>query len=239
MMTQVLDEARADLVTANQILHGQGILDAFGHVSARHPEREDRFLISRNRAPSLVRAADILEFDLDGVAIDPEAPPSYLERFIHAAVYRARADVGAVVHSHSRSVLPFGISTGEVLRPVSHMAGFLGAGAPVFEIRSVAGDTSDLLIRDISLGRALAETLGDATVVLMRGHGATTVGRDVRQAVFHSVYTEMNAQVQAQALAIGAPTYLTVEEARAAAVTNDGQIPRAWDYWRGQAERRG
>ena len=142
-----MTQAITDLVTANHILHEQGILDAFGHVSARHPTQSDRFLLSRNLAPSLVQPADILTLDLDGSPVDPDAPRCYLERFIHAAIYRARPDVGAVVHSHSRSVLPFGVTAGEILRPVSHMAGFLGSGAPVFEIRSLLGDGSDLLVR--------------------------------------------------------------------------------------------
>ena len=223
-----------DLVCANRILLRQGIVDAFGHVSARHPGRADRFFLSRNRAPALVEAEDILEFDLDGAPIRPDHPPVYLERFIHAALYRARPDVGAVVHSHSPSVIPFGAAHGSCLKPVSHMAGFLGAGAPVYEIRDSAGSASDMLIRDNELGDAVARALGDAPVVLMRGHGATAVGRDIPHAVFHAVYTEWNARIQADTLTLGPPIYLTPEEGAAAAAANEGQIGRAWDYWKYQ-----
>lgn len=220
-----------DLAAANRILARHGILDAFGHVSARHSADPDRFLLSRNLAPMRVRRADILTHALDGTLVEPGSARPYLERFIHAAIYRARPDVGAVVHSHSRSLLTFGLIPGVTLRPVSHMAGFLGAGAPVFEIRDAAGASSDMLIRDADLGDALARVLSDAAVVLMRGHGVTIVGRDLRRAVFRAVYTEMNAQVQAQAMAIGTPTYLTEAEAAAVDVANDGQVARAWDVW--------
>ena len=224
----------ADLVAANRILLREGILDAFGHVSARHPDHADRFLLSRNRAPALVEAEDILEFDLDGTPVRADHPPVYLERFIHAAIYRARSDVGAVVHSHSPSVIPFGAVRDTCLKPVSHMAGFLGAGAPVFEMRECAGPETDLLIRDNALGDALVGVLANAPVVLMRGHGATAVGRDIPQAVFHAIYAEWNARIQLQALALGAPVYLTPEEGAAAARANDGQIGRAWEYWKWQ-----
>lgn len=220
-----------DLVMANHILHAQNVVDGFGHVSARHPTRPDRFYLSRNRAPALIEASDVLEFGLDGEPIEPDFPPIYLERFVHAAVYRVRMDVRAVVHSHSRSVIPFGAVEDVPLTPISHMAGFLGPGPPRFEIRQFAGHDSDLLIRDNRLGDALAHVLGDAPVVLMRGHGATTVGRDLQQAVFRAVYTEWNAAIQAQTMALGRPIYMTREEADAASEANDSQIMRAWDYW--------
>ncbi|MEO6339678.1 MAG: class II aldolase/adducin family protein [Caulobacteraceae bacterium] len=225
-----------ELVSANHILVRHGIVDAFGHVSARHPDRADRFLLSRNRAPALISAEDILEFDLDGAPILSDHPPLYLERFIHAALYRTRADVGAVVHSHSPSVIPFGAARDACLRPVSHMAGFLGGGAPIYEIRDSVGTGSDLLIRDNALGDSLARAIGAAPVVLMRGHGATAVGRDIPQAVFHAIYTEWNARIQANTLALGSPIYLTPEEGVAAAAANDGQIYRAWEYWKIEVE---
>lgn len=232
-----LAEAVADLVRANRILHSQGVVDGFGHVSMRHPEFHDRFLLSRNLAPAQVEMDDILEFGSDGEPMEPAHPPIYLERFIHAALYRARPDVGAVVHSHSRSVIPFGAVDGLCLKPVSHMAGFLGKGAPCFEIRKTAGAASDMLIRDNMLGDALAESLGAAPVVLMRGHGATAVGRTVQEAVFHAVYTEWNAAILAQTMSLGAPILMNSHEAAAAAESNAGQIGRAWDYWNMQAER--
>lgn len=221
----------ADLVTANHILHGQNVVDGFGHVSARHPTRPDRFFLSRSRAPALVETDDILEYGPDGKPTETDHPPIYLERFIHAAILRARPDVHAVVHSHSRSVIPFGAAEDVRLTPVSHMAGFLGEGAPRFEIREFAGNETDLLIRDNHLGDALARVLGNAPVILMRGHGVTAVGRDLQQAVFRAVYTEWNASIQAQTMMLGRPIYMTKEEAQAAATSNDSQIMRAWDYW--------
>ena len=226
-----------ELVEANHILFDQKIVDGFGHVSARHPERADRFLLARSMAPGLVQADDIMTFDLDGAPATADARPSYLERFIHSEIYRARPDVGAVVHSHSRGLIPFGVARRVRLRPICHMCGFLGRGAPVFEIRDAAGDGSDLLVRDPALGAALARSLGDAAAVLMRGHGATVVGETLRQAVFRAVYTELGAQLQAEAMRLGPVAYLSVAEAKAAAKTNDSQIDRAWSLWRAQARQ--
>jgi ribulose-5-phosphate 4-epimerase/fuculose-1-phosphate aldolase len=221
-----------DLVDANHILFHQNVLDGFGHVSARCPERPDRFWLSRNMAPALVQAADILEFESDGAVVRPDGRAVYLERFIHSEIYRARPDVAAIVHAHSASVIPFGVVRGVRLGAVCHMCGFLGAGAPVFEIRDFAGDGSDLLIRDHSLGAALASSLEDAPVVLMRGHGVTVVGSTLRQAVFRAVYTEVGARLQAEASRLGPVMFLTPAEAAATARTNDTQINRAWDLWR-------
>jgi ribulose-5-phosphate 4-epimerase/fuculose-1-phosphate aldolase len=224
-----------ELVEANHILFDQKIVDGFGHVSARCPERADRFLLARSMAPGLVQADDIMTFDLDGAPAAADARPSYLERFIHSEIYRARPDVGAVVHSHSPGVIPFGVARRVRLRPICHMCGFLGRGAPVFEIRDAAGDGSDLLVRSPALGAALARSLGGAAAVLMRGHGATVVGETLRQAVFRAVYTELGARLQAEALRLGPVAYLSAAEARAAAKTNDAQIDRAWSLWRAQA----
>lgn len=225
-----LAETRRELVTASHILAERGVVDAFGHVSARDPEDAGRFLISRSLAPALVGAADLMRIDLDGAPVD-DLRPAFLERFLHAAIYRARPEIMAVVHSHSPSVIPFGIVAGVPLRPTFHMCGFLGEGAPVFEIRDAAGEGSDLLIRSNTLGAALAATLGQQAAVLMRGHGATVVGTTLRQAVFRAVYLEVGARVQLQAAALGAATFLTPAEAAAAAAANDGQVDRAWDLW--------
>jgi len=226
----------AKLALANRILYDQGVVDGFGHVSVRHNASPAHFLLSRNLAPALVTPGDILTFDLDGNALDATAQRVYLERFIHGEIYRARPDVQAVVHSHSPSVIPFGV-TAEVLRPVYHLAGFLGAGCARFEIRTVAGDT-DLLIRDRALGRALAEALGELPVVLMRGHGSTVVGASLEQAVYRAIYAETNARLQAQALQLGAVTYLNETEAALAAATNDGQVVRTWALWARRASDR-
>lgn len=220
---------QADLVSANRILVQQGVLDAFGHVSVRSAPGADTFWLSRNLAPGSVTVTDLLEHDLDGHCADPRHP--YLERFIHAEIYRARPEVMAVVHSHSPNVVPFSVVS-TPLRPVVHMAGFLAKhSTPVFEIRDFAGDSTDLLITSSSLGADLAATLGDASVALMRGHGSVTVGTSLPQAVFRAVYTEVNAQTQAAALALGEPRYLAPGEGEAANASVGSQVNRAWDIW--------
>ena len=219
-----------DLVVANHILYAEGVVDGFGHISARHPGRPDRFLLARSMAPALVTAADIMEFDLDGNAAGGDARRPYLERFIHGAIYKARADIHAVVHSHSPSVIPFGV-TGSSLRPLYHMSGFLGGGAPIFEIRSASGMT-DMLIRDNALADALARTLGSGAVALMRGHGSVAVGVSIKQVVYRAIYTEMNARLQMEAARLGAIEFLAPEEARLAAAMNDTVLERPWELWK-------
>jgi ribulose-5-phosphate 4-epimerase/fuculose-1-phosphate aldolase len=225
-----------ELALANRILFQQGVLDAFGHVSGRHDKRPDRFLLARNMAPGLVTESDIVQFDLDGNPLTAHGRTVYLERFIHSEIYRARPDVVAVVHSHSPSVVPFGIVRGVPFRAVCHMSGFIGEATPIFEIRSVAGENSDLLVRDRGHGAALAESLGSGALVLMRGHGSTVVGATLRQAVFRAVYTETNARLQSEAMRLGPVTYLTAGEARTADAVITSQINRAWDLWRRKAE---
>lgn len=230
----------ADLVAANRILFAHGVVDAFGHVSVRHDKRPDRFLLARNMAPGQVTAADIVTFDLDGNPIDAGGRRVYLERFIHSEMYRARSDVQSVVHTHSASVVPFGLVPSVRLRPVWHMSAFIGAaepaGAPVFEIRDVAGDATDLLITSPALGKALADCVGHGHLALMRGHGATVVGANLRLAVYRAVYAELNARLQAEALRLGPVTYLTEGESRTAMANVEGQVARAWDLWKSQAE---
>jgi HCOMODA/2-hydroxy-3-carboxy-muconic semialdehyde decarboxylase len=236
-VTAVDPQLLQDLVAANHILFHQQVVDAFGHVSVRHDRRPDRFLLARNVAPALVGADDILEFEFDGSPVDARGQRVYLERFIHGEIYRARADVMAVVHSHSPAVVPYSVSRRTRLKPVCHMSGFLGAGAPLFEIRDTAGDGSDLLIRNAELGAALARSLGSAHCVLMRGHGSTVVAPSLKLAVYRAVYAEVNARLQTQALALGEPEYLTPAEAAAAAATTEGQVERPWQLWKAAAQR--
>ena len=227
-----------DLVAANRILADQGVLDGFGHVSARDDKDPGRFLLARSMAPALVTAADIMEFDLDSNAVDGRGRTGYLERFIHGEIYRTRPEVQAVVHSHSPAVIPFGV-VGVALRPIFHLGGFLGAGVPVFEIRDAGGSATDMLIRNPKLGVALAKTLGNAPVALMRGHGNVVVGRSIKEAVFRAVYTEVNARLESEALRLGQGevVFLNEEEAKAAALTNSEQIGRPWELWKAQALR--
>ena len=228
-----------DLVDANHILFHQGIVDAFGHVSVRSASDPGRFFMARNLAPGNVTAADILEYAVEtGEPVWPDPPRLYLERYIHSEIYQARPDVMAVVHNHSPAVLPFTIARGARLRAACHMCGFLGAdGPPLFEIRNHAGEASDLLIRNRALGAALAATLGQERVVLMRGHGCTVVAESLEVAIYRAVYTEVNAKLLLQALPLGAVEYLTPGEADATRVTNEGQAARPWNLWRQQARQ--
>ncbi len=223
-----------DLVAASRILVDQGVLDAFGHVSVRHPRDSSRFLMSRSLAPALVTAADIVEHDLDGNGVDAKGRALFLERFIHAAVYRARPDVGAVVHSHSPSVIPFSVSQ-VPLQAIYHNSAFLAQGVPVFDIRKNFGMTN-MLVSNGEIGKALAATLGDRPVVLMRGHGNVVVGPSVQLAVFRAVYTEVNARLQTQAVALGGPiNFLQAGEGQKADKINEQVVGRPWELWKRKA----
>lgn len=226
-----------DLVAANRILADQGVLDGYGHVSVRHPKNPERYFLSRSLAPELVTASDIMEYDLDSNPVDQRGRTMYLERYIHGEIYKARPEVNAVVHSHSPGVVPFGVSS-VPLRPLYHMSGFLSEGVPLFEIRN-AGGMTDLLVRNPDLGRALAKTLADKTVALMRGHGNVVVGPDIPLAVYRAVYTEVNARLQATAIGLGGSvTYLEPEEGQLAAVNIAATIARPWELWKKKALRK-
>lgn len=227
-----------DLVIANHILVNQGVLDGFGHISVRHDREPGRFLIARSMAPGLVTADDIVSCDLDGQVHDARGRKTYVERFIHSEIYRARPDVMAVIHSHSPAVIPFGV-TGARLRPICHMSGFLGAQTPVFEIRHAAGESSDLLIRNQALGKALADSLGTSAVALMRGHGNVVVGFSIQQVVFRAIYTESNARLQSEAMRLGEVNFLTPEEAKATSDMNDEHLDRPWQVWKKRALAQG
>jgi len=220
-----------DLVAANHILYDQGVVDGFGHVSARHDKDANRYLMSRSMAPALVTADDILEYDLDSNPIDQRGRAVYLERFIHGEIYKLRPDVRAVVHSHSPSVIPYADTKVE-LRPMNHIASFLGGGVPVFEIRDVAGPATNMLISNAALGHALATVLGPHPVALMRGHGSVAAAQSVRHVVFRAIYTEVNARMESEALRLGGPTFLNDAEAAAAMKTNDGLVDRPWELWK-------
>src|SRR5262245_57575411 len=203
----------ADLVAANHILYDHGVLDAFGHVSVRHDKQPDRFLLARNMAPGSVAADDILEFHLDGSPVDAQGPRPYLERFIHSEIYAARPDVMAVVHSHSHSIVPLSISVEHRLRAVVHMAGFLRTEAPRSETRDAGGPATDRLVRSPELGRALARSLAASNIVVMRGPGSTVAAPALPLVVFRSVYAELIARYELQAMLLGPITALTAEEA--------------------------
>lgn len=221
-----------ELVLANRILFHQKVVDAFGHISVRHDKDPTKYLMARHLPPGLVTAQDIVTFDLDSRPLTHRDMPQYSERFIHGEIYKVRPDVISVVHCHARPLIPFGTAKGARLRPIYHMSGFLGAGVPVFEIRN-AGGMTDMLIRTPELGRALAATLGDKAVVLMRGHGATMVGSSIKQAVFRAVYTAENAILQMEAHRLGENgevEFLTAEEAELADRWGRS-VERAWRLW--------
>jgi ribulose-5-phosphate 4-epimerase/fuculose-1-phosphate aldolase len=226
-----------DLVAANHILAKEGVVDGFGHVSVRDQRDPQRFLLSRSLAPARVSARDVMEFGLDGEPLNARGRRPYLERFIHSEIYQARPDIVAVVHSHSPSVIPFGV-TGTSLRPVFHMSGFLGAGTPIFEIRESGGPATDMLIRDRKLGAALAASLGTANFALMRGHGSVAVGATLKQVVYRAIYAEVNARLQSEALRLGAINFLNDAEAANAARTNDSVIDRPWELWKARVKAR-
>lgn len=220
-----------DIAIGSRVLADFGVLDGFGHVSARSPADPNHFLMARSLAPALVTADDIMEFDLDGNAVDPRGRSVFLERFIHSEIYKARPDVMAVVHTHSPGVVPFSISQ-VALRPVFHNAAFLATGVPVWEIRKEFGET-DMLVRNGAIGRSLAQTLGDKSVVLMRGHGDVAVGPSVKMAVFRAYYTDVNARLQLQAVALGGEVnYLTPAEGAKADAINLIVLDRIWNLWK-------
>jgi len=224
-----------DLIAANRTLAAHGIVDAFGHVSVRHDKDPNRFLMSGSRAPEIVTEADIIEYDLNAVPVNLNGRSQYSERFIHAMIYKMRPDVMSVVHNHSPSVIPFGISSVPI-KPVYHMSAFIGDGLPIFDIRDESGMT-DMLVNNAERGTALATVLGNKPAVLMRGHGVAVTGASIPFAVGRSIYLEVNATIQLQALSLGGSvTYLDPEEARrvVAAGENTG-YSRPWELWRRSA----
>ena len=231
-------EQLEDLVAANRILAAHGVIDAYGHVSIRSPGNPGRYFVARAIAPETVQLEDLLEYDLDSNALDVRGPnlttESVSERFIHGEIYRARPDVMAVVHNHSPSVVPFSVA-GVPMRALFHMAAFVGEGLPNFEIRKVQKG-SDLLVKTPKLGQALAKTLGGKPAALMRGHGAVVVGENLPRAVGRSVYLELSARMQMQALLLSRGrkiTYLDKAEVKASMPIQD--YKRAWPLWREKA----
>ena len=227
-----LERALADVVIANRILAHEGIVDAYGHVSVRHPRDPKRYLLARSLSPEMVQQADIMEFHLDGTPAGGDSRQPYLERFIHGAVYEARPEVLAVVHAHAEDVLPFGI-TSTPLRPVIHSGSFMGAEVPVWDIRDRFGDTN-LLVTNMPQGRDLAARLAGNNVALMRGHGFVAAARSLIEVVRMSVYVPRNARVQMAAMRLGEVKPLSRGEIDA---RNAGYKPhspetwRAWEYW--------
>ena len=225
----------ADLAAASRILAERGVVDAFGHVSQRHPTAPDRYFMSRALAPALVTPDDIIEYSLDSEPCNAHGRSSFLERFIHGEIFKARPDVNSVVHSHSPSVIPFGL-VDTPMQAMFHNAAFLAGGVPVFDISRQFGAT-DMLVGNPARGVAFAQTVGRSNVALMRAHGSVACGPNLQLAVFRAVYTEVNARVQHWTVALGGGgkmAALDAEEGRLADVTNEGACMRAWELWRKQ-----
>jgi ribulose-5-phosphate 4-epimerase/fuculose-1-phosphate aldolase len=230
--TQALDE----LVTANRILAREGVVDSFGHVSVRHPDRADRYLLSRARAPECIDVEDLMEFTFDGTPIDPAGRTPYAERFIHGAVYDARPGVRAIVHHHSPAVIPFSV-TAVQLSPVMHMCAGIGTRIPTWDSRASFGDTN-LLVTNMEMAGELAAALGDRPVILMRGHGCVVAGMSLREVVFNSIYLQLNADLQMKASALGDITFLSEGEVAAVLRTRSAfTFERAWEFWCRRAGR--
>jgi ribulose-5-phosphate 4-epimerase/fuculose-1-phosphate aldolase len=230
-----LDQTLDDLVVANRILAHENVVDGFGHISVRHPDRPDRFFLSRSRSPELVERDDLLEFDLDCNPIDQRGRTMYAERPIHGAIYKARPDVHSVVHNHAHALIPFGV-TAMKLRQIVHTTGGMGKEIPVWDIHEKFGDTN-LLVVTMPQGEDLAKKLGPNRVALMRGHGAAVAGMNIKHAVYVSVYVMVNAKLQTEAMRFGEITYLTdgeiaqTEEMTASPLSQE----RVWEYWKRRA----
>lgn len=230
MGTDTVDRAvLEDLAAASRILVDQGVFDAAGHVSMRHPHRADRFLMSRSLAPELVSADDIMEFTLDCEPQDGRKP--FIERFLHGGIYKKREDVMAIAHGHSAAVIPFGL-VNTPMRATYHNAAFLAAGVPVFDIRDRFGST-DIVISTAEKGAALADALGDKHVLLLRAHGFVAVAPTLESAVFRAIFTEVSARVQLQAATLGGEmAALDEEEGRKADAINLATVGRSWELWK-------
>jgi len=218
-----------DLILANRILAMENIVDAMGHVSIRHPNNPNRYIISLARAPQLVTAADLMEYDLDSVPVRDPGRRQYSERYIHGEIYKLRPDVMAVIHNHSPAAIPFGVSS-VPLRAVAHSGGFLAEGIPIYEIRDSGGET-DMLVSNARFGHDLAVKLGKKSAILLRGHGVAAVGQSLPYVVGRAIYLERGAQMQQDAIALGGKVnYLTAEEGRKIEARRD--YIRAWELWK-------
>ena len=231
-----LTVALDDLIAANRILANEGVIDAFGHVSCRHPLRPSHFLMSRARAPALVERPDIMEFDGEGKAVDAAGRRPYAERFIHAAIYEARPDVRAVVHDHSAEIIPFGLSK-TPLQAVSHVGGIIGGPVPVWDIAEVVGPKSNLMVTSLDVGRSLAKKLGGGTALLMRGHGAAIASQSIRRTTIAAIMLNAQARILQNAIALGAGVQPLSdgEIAETAKIFSDetpgDAVGRTWEYW--------
>ncbi|MDH3232807.1 MAG: class II aldolase/adducin family protein [Alphaproteobacteria bacterium] len=235
-MPEVLDQTLLNLAVANRILEREGVVDAFGHASVRHPDNPDRYILSQSRSPGIVSRADLMEFTLDNEPVDRRDRPVYVERPIHGGIYESRPDVMSVIHNHSFSVIPFGV-TGVPLRQIVHVAGGIGGEVPVWDIRKKFGDTN-LLVTTREQGLDLAAALGGGNVALMRGHGCVVAAESLERAVLLAIYLEANARILLNALQLGGDV-VALSPGEIEQTTAMTAMPlvaaRTWDYWRARA----
>jgi HCOMODA/2-hydroxy-3-carboxy-muconic semialdehyde decarboxylase len=227
-----------DLVIASRVCVEHGVIDAYGHVSARNPDNPNTYFISRDLAPEFITESDILEMDMDSTPVRKDSPKSYNERFIHSEIYKARPDVMSIVHNHSHSVVPFSCTTC-VLRPIFHMSAFIGLGVPNWDIRDAQKGT-DMLVRNSFLGKSLADKLGPHPAALMRGHGSVVVGEKVQVAVGRTIYLDQNAKMQYQAMMMaGSPMeVIYMDDEEVAANVKWQEYYRSWDLWKRKWQKR-
>ena len=234
-MSKESDEQRLDLACAYRILAHHNVIDAYGHVSVRLVGDPNRYLLARHLAPELVTPDDLVEYDLESAPLTANGRESVRERFIHGEAFKARPEVMSVVHNHSPTVVPFSV-TGVTMKALFHMAAFVGDGLPVWDIADAQKGT-DLLVKTPYLGKALAQSLGGKPAVLMRGHGATVVGESLPRSVGRSVYLEMSARMQLEAMMLAGPggkiTFMHADEVAASVPAQD--YNRAWPLWRAWA----
>jgi HCOMODA/2-hydroxy-3-carboxy-muconic semialdehyde decarboxylase len=221
-----------ELVIANHILYDQNAVDGYGHISVRNPSNPNTFFLARSVAPSVVQVDDIMEFDMNGKALNGDARVAYGERFIHSGILKNRPDINSVIHGHAAPILPYGL-TGTTLKPVYHMSAFLGEGAPIFDIRNFAkpNPDTDMFVSSVDLGNALSQTMGLQYFVLMRGHGYAAGGDSIKKAVFRAIYAIQNASIQSEAMKMGQVQYLTPGEAAISQETIEKTIGRPWQLW--------
>jgi ribulose-5-phosphate 4-epimerase/fuculose-1-phosphate aldolase len=227
-----LSDALRDLVIANRILAAHNVLDAFGHVSIRHPENHDTYFLARSKGPATITLADIIEFTLESQPINQNGRAMYAERYIHGKIYTARPDVNAVCHNHSQAIIPFGV-TNVPLRPIFHMGSMIGAHVPTWDIADDFGETN-LLVTTPDQGASLANALGRGRVVLMRGHGGAVAAKTLREVVFTSVYLQKNAELVTTARSFGEHVhYLSNAEIERASTLLSKPLSqdRAWNAW--------
>jgi ribulose-5-phosphate 4-epimerase/fuculose-1-phosphate aldolase len=225
-----IQKPQAALATANRILAHEGVLDAFGHVSVRLPSKPDRFYLARSVAPELVIESDILEFDLDAKPVVQTGVALYSERVIHSVLYRMRPDIHAVCHHHSPAIMPFCL-TDRKLGVVTQLGAVLGSRVPVWDQRDEFGTTNHLVTNDAQ-AESLARCLGSGSIVLMKRHGATVVGRNLREVVFRSIYGCRDAQLQGAAHLHGEIDTFTDDEIELAGQFPESTLTRAWQYWK-------